>query len=176
MSAIRTALLFGLVLFAGAAQAQTPQVTGATVAEFGVYSHEVLKRETAPGPAEGSKEIATDIKLVTQTRTIPGHTGVTFGFRLVVTGEPANAVVPLHIVVVFPSPMTNPATGQPLTKAETDRKRRSEFPCFRVSTWRTPGRFWRAPGAIRSGIRAGSSPSSSSMCKNPKRARRLRVA
>ncbi len=117
---MRIGLVLALLLASSAAYAQAPQVIGADVTEFGIYTAELERAEPAPGTVAGTEKIVTHMRLAAQTRTIPAAKGVSFGCRFTLVGTPIGAIAPLHMVTIFPSPMTNPATRQSATRSESD--------------------------------------------------------
>jgi hypothetical protein len=119
--AMRIALALLLaVLASGAAHAQAPQVARIDVIEYGIYTGTPQGARSEPGTAAGTVTTLSDIEHAATTRKIPAQQGVRFGFRFIVAGNPAGAVVPLHMVTIFPPPgLTNPATQI--------RKDRSEY-------------------------------------------------
>jgi hypothetical protein len=117
---MRAALILALWLLSPGAHAQAPQVDRIDVSQFGTYTKELVHAEAAPGTPAGTLNIVTNVRLVAQTRTIPAQKGVGFGFRFVVVGAPAGALVPLRAVTIFPAPMTNPATQRSEKQEEAD--------------------------------------------------------
>jgi Domain of unknown function (DUF3859) len=113
-------LLLSLLVSTGA-YAQTPQVDRIDVVEYGIYTGNTQGMQAAPGTATGTVSTISDIQHAATTRTVPAQQGVRFGFRFVVVGAPAGAIVPLHMVTIFPPPgLTNPATQQPKAQSEYD--------------------------------------------------------
>jgi hypothetical protein len=119
---MRIALLFLLLLLAvPGAYAQAPQIDRIDVVEYGIYTGNTQAMQSAPGTATGTVSTISDIQHAATTRTIPAQQGVRFGFRFVVAGAPAGAIVPLHMVTIFPPPgLTNPATQQLKAQSEYD--------------------------------------------------------
>ena len=117
---MKIAPVFALLLASFAAYAQAPQITAANITEFGIYTAELERAESAPGTVAGTEKIVTQLRLAAQTRTIPAVRGVSFGYRFTLVGTPIGAIAPLHMVTLFPSPMTNPATHQSSTRSESD--------------------------------------------------------
>ncbi|HXP06638.1 MAG TPA: DUF3859 domain-containing protein [Stellaceae bacterium] len=117
---MKAALAFMLLLFSSAAYAQAPQVTGAQVTEYGIYTRDVLNREAVPGTAAGTKNVVGNVRFALQTSTIPAQKGVSFGIHYVVAGTPSHATVRVREVTIFPAVMTNPATGKSSTRFEED--------------------------------------------------------
>jgi hypothetical protein len=103
------------------APAQTPQITNATVEDYGIYTAESLSKQAAPGTATGTVTPIDNITLAATTHTIPAQIGVRFGFHFTLSGEPDGATVTLHEVTIFPAPgLTNPSTQQTKAKSEFD--------------------------------------------------------
>ena len=117
---MRIATVSALLLTSSIAYAQSPQVSGANITEFGIYTSELVRAEPAPGAVAGHEKIVTNMRLAAQTRTIPAQKGVSFGYRFTLVGTPIGAIAPLHMVTIFPSPMTNPATHQSSAHSEGD--------------------------------------------------------
>jgi hypothetical protein len=110
-----------MVLASGAAYAQTPQITRIDVTEYGIYTGTTQGMRPEPGTATGTVTTLGDIQHAATTRNIPAQQGVRFGFRFTVVGAPAGAIVPLHMVTIFPPPgLTNPATQQLKDRNEYD--------------------------------------------------------
>ena len=96
-------------------QAQTPEarIDHVTVTERGVFEFKDLKDIPNEHSASRMGHLAANFILVEDTPTIPAKLGIHFGFRFLVVGQPAGAIVPLKIIRKFPEPgITNPATGK----------------------------------------------------------------
>jgi hypothetical protein len=119
---MRTGLaLFLLLLAPAGAYAQTPQVDRIDVVEYGIYTATTTGQQAVSTTAAGTVSTLNDIQLAATTRTVPAQQGVRFGFRFVVVGAPAGAIVPLHMVTIIPPPgLTNPATQQTKAQSEYD--------------------------------------------------------
>jgi len=107
---VKIALSLFLLLFSTHASAPTPQVTGLQIVDYGIYTAFQIAPRSAPETVSGAITRGIAARLIAQTRNIPAQKGVMFGFRFVVQGAPAGAVVPCHLVTIFPSPLTNPTT------------------------------------------------------------------
>jgi uncharacterized protein DUF3859 len=94
-------IAIALILWTDFAQAQTADKI--EVYEYGVYT-------SPPGvDVDVTRQgvIITDLdytNLVEQTRTIVAQVGVQFGFRYHLVGKPLGMLVPITVVVRFPSP------------------------------------------------------------------------
>jgi uncharacterized protein DUF3859 len=115
---MKAALAFMLLLFSPAAFAQAPQVTRIDIVDYGIYTQDIVSSPAAPGDVAGTTHTVANIHLVTQTRTIPAQKSLDFGYRYLVVGTPADAVITLDDVVIFPSPMVDPATGRSGDRSE----------------------------------------------------------
>ncbi len=92
----------------------TIRENGATVLDYGIYSHGVLGYTEAPKDISGQRFTATDVRLIRRTQTILAQLDLTFGFRYRIT-DPKLLGRHLTITVRFPK-MTNPANGRSGTK------------------------------------------------------------
>jgi hypothetical protein len=103
------------------AYAQSAQVDSVNVLEYGIYTSSDVGTKAAPGTATGQEIDATNLHLVTATRTVPARQGVEFGFQYTVVGPATGTNVSLHFVTIFPAPgLTNPATQQLMAQSEYD--------------------------------------------------------
>ncbi|MCY4239618.1 MAG: DUF3859 domain-containing protein [Rhodospirillaceae bacterium] len=92
----------------------TVSENGATVLDYGIYSHSILGYTEAPNDISGQRFTAADVRLIRQTQTILAQLDLTFGFRYRIT-DPKLLGRRLTITVRFPK-MTNPANGKSGTK------------------------------------------------------------
>jgi hypothetical protein len=116
--------LLQLPLLTGAS-AQTPQADRIDVTGFGIYTGTRTSTLAAPETTLGTVSGLDDIRHAQNTRTIRAQLGVSFGFRYNVISSQNGAVVPLHIVVIYPSPgLVNPATQQTRVRDEVDSDQR----------------------------------------------------
>jgi hypothetical protein len=84
-------------------------VTGAKIAEVGIYASQVITDETN---AAGVKLQGLDeFKLLMNTTNVPARIGIRFGFRYEILGTPANAPIVLTMVGKHP-PIKNSTTGK----------------------------------------------------------------
>jgi hypothetical protein len=117
---IALSLIF-LLLASADAWAQAPQIGRIDITAYGIYTANTQSQEAAPNTAAGTVSILSDIQHAATTQTVPAQQGVRFGFNYVVVGAPAGAIVPLHMVTVFPPPgLANPATQQTKSQSEYD--------------------------------------------------------
>jgi hypothetical protein len=112
-----------LLLLGSFCAAQTPQVTRAEVTridvtEFGVYSAE--RKEAGPSSVDGvPQRRVANVQLVEQTRIVPLHKGVHFGFRYAIVGSPDGVPVQLQIVTLYPpGGLHNPSARVPIQRSE----------------------------------------------------------
>jgi hypothetical protein len=92
---------------------QAPKVNGIEIVETGIYRVEIAKTTQAPGTATGVQDELTNVKLVSNTTTVPALIGTKFGIRYRVVGSPDRASVKLTVIVRFPGEgVRNPKTGE----------------------------------------------------------------
>jgi hypothetical protein len=98
-----------LLLTAGTAPAQTPQVERLDITEYGTYTLDrEVKGKDARGIQQGS---GSNVRHAETKRTVPAQTGTTFGFRYTVVGKPDGAMVNLRKIIIFPSPGLQPSSS-----------------------------------------------------------------
>jgi hypothetical protein len=93
-------ILAALVLFAGAAQAQT--VSKVELQACGIYERTVQAREDDAQSPSGKRTIVEDHRLLNETNRIPGRVGVHFGCQVVLQGAPASGLVTFRAVLRLP--------------------------------------------------------------------------
>ena len=101
---------------------EPPQVTSIKVQNYGIFSA-AAKPSNKP-PVEGIPFTAVDnVRLKTQTRTVPLNKGVSFGFQYQAIGTPRGERASLHFVVLYPPPgISKPGVSSPISKDEYDKK------------------------------------------------------
>lgn len=110
-----------LTLLTAGAEAQTLQIHGVNVIDYGIYSGESEQAQAAPDTAVGVIIPVHNAQLVATTRTIPARLGTRFGFRFELVGVPTGNIATLHYVTIFPPPgLQNPATSQVKTQSDFD--------------------------------------------------------
>src|SRR6266540_2947413 len=92
-------------------------ITGASVAEVGIYSARVIKKFAVPGVTGGTNEGLDSFSLVQVTTNVPARIGTRFGFRYTIRGTPSNAPILLTMVGEHP-PYKNPKTRMTQTRDE----------------------------------------------------------
>jgi len=92
-------------------------ITGASVAEVGIYSARVVKKFAVPGVTGGTNEGLDSFSLVQVTTNVPARIGTRFGFRCTIHGTPSNAPIVLTMVGEHP-PYKDPKTGKTQTRDE----------------------------------------------------------
>lgn len=92
------------------------------IVDYGTYTARPKNFITAPDTAAGRWKKLGNIQHSATTQTIPAQVGAQFGFSYIVAGEPQGTDVPLHIVIIFPSPgLHNPTQPGPKARDEYDR-------------------------------------------------------
>ena len=116
-------LFLALLLAAGAAQAQAPQVERLEIVDFGTYK---VERGSTTRNAEGIKRapLKREPRRLEWRTIIPAQIGTTFGLRYKVIGTPPDAEVTIRNVISFPAPGLRPSSGEPLTRVESDEQTR----------------------------------------------------
>lgn len=114
---MRGILALLLLACAGAAQSQTARVDRVDIADYGLYTAEVIRAER---DAQGLlRSTSGNIQHTQSTRTVPAQLGVRFGFRFKVVGAPDGAEVRLREITTFPAGgLRKPGSSQPLTRSE----------------------------------------------------------
>jgi hypothetical protein len=93
-------ILAALVLFTGAAQAQT--VSKVELHACGVYERKVDAREDDERSPSGKRTIVQDQRLVEETSRIPAKVGVSFGCQVTLQGTPTTATADFRAVLRLP--------------------------------------------------------------------------
>jgi hypothetical protein len=92
---------------------QAPKVERIEIVETGLYRVETARTTQAPGAATGVQDELANVKLVSNTTTVPAQIGTKFGFRYRVVGSPNRGSVKLTVMVRFPGEgLRNPKTGE----------------------------------------------------------------
>jgi hypothetical protein len=92
---------------------QAPSVDRIEIVEKGLYRVETARATQAAGTATGVQDELANVKLVSDTTTIPARIGTSFGLRYRVVGGPNRASVKLTVIVRFPGEgLRNPKTGE----------------------------------------------------------------
>lgn len=145
---MKIALSLLLLLFIPAsAWAQAPQIDRIDIVEYGLYTSAVTGKQAAPDTAASVVDTLTNIQHAATTQTVPAQQGVKFGIRYLVVGAPAGAIVPLHMVTVFPPPgLSNPATQQTKTQSEYDTSAAIGTPTYKgyelTNAWEVVPGIW----------------------------------
>jgi len=110
-------LLVFAVTGSAAAFAQQIRVDQIDIVAFGLFSSgKVTERLAVPGTSAGVT-LREGRTLLTQTETVPGHLGTTFGIQYVLRGTPKGKVVDLTYVTRFPPQGMVNDKGQRLEKS-----------------------------------------------------------
>jgi Domain of unknown function (DUF3859) len=112
---MRSLSIVALLALATAVNAcgQAPKVDRVEIVETGVYRVATAKTTQAPGAATGVQDELANVKLVSNTTTVPAQIGTKFGLRYRVVGSPNRASVKLTAIVRFPGEgLRNPKTGE----------------------------------------------------------------
>ena len=118
MRFLKTSL--ALFFFTFAATAQTPQLTGIKVLDYGIYTVNIASTLN-DSPQGIAVHNVSNVRLAEQTRTVKMQHGVHFGFHYTLLGSPSGATVPLRLVVLYPPPGVRPPNSTaPLLTAEAD--------------------------------------------------------
>jgi hypothetical protein len=108
-------LLVGVLALAGAVMGcgQSPKVERVEIVEKGLYRAETARTTQAAGTATGVQDELANVKLVSDTTTIPARIGTRFGVRYRVVGSPARGSVKMTVIIRFPGEgLRNPKTGE----------------------------------------------------------------
>ena len=92
-----------LLLFTGAAIAQTPVISKVELQACGVYEGRIERREDDALSASGKRAIVQDNRLLTETSRIPARVGVKFGCHVVLQGTPAGGLATFRAVLRLPA-------------------------------------------------------------------------
>lgn len=77
-------------------------VTGARVAEYGLYAAQVFRGQPSGALVNGIRDDARDYRLAARTARVVVRRGTAIGLGYVITGRPAGALVPVEVVVTHP--------------------------------------------------------------------------
>ncbi len=77
-------------------------VTGARVAEYGLYAAQVFRGQPSGALVNGIRDDASDYRLAARTARVVVRRGTAIGLGYVITGRPAGALVPVEVVVTHP--------------------------------------------------------------------------
>src|SRR5262249_12633895 len=116
---MRLVLSFALMLSVPlGAHAQTARVDRVDVFEYGIYQAEKTK-QTDAGVVAGHLNTVENIQNKEVTRNVPARSGVRFGFRYKVIGEPDGAQVSMTVVHKFPKQgLRRPGTAETVYREE----------------------------------------------------------
>jgi len=106
-----------------AKDAAQPKVDTVEIVDYGVYT---LDEKVVSTNADGvTKRETTNARLAEQTRTLKVQFGIHFGFRYNIIGSPADALVDLRTVLIYPpGGLHNPDVDHPVYGAEFPTRRR----------------------------------------------------
>jgi hypothetical protein len=108
-----------LIAATSPAHSQSATISRIEIVEAGIYQVDKTRTEAAPGTAEGQTNVATNVRLIKATTTVPARIGTTFAVRYRVIGQPTGATVTIKIIGFVPEPgMRNPATGNTTVRNE----------------------------------------------------------
>ncbi|HUB51575.1 MAG TPA: DUF3859 domain-containing protein [Terracidiphilus sp.] len=120
-----------LALFALPAWAQStdakdaaqPKIDRIEIVDFGVYT---LDETVTSTNADGiTHRDTTNVRLAEQTRTLKVQFGIHFGFRYNIIGSPADALVEVRSVLIYPpGGLHNPDVDHPIYSAEFHSRRK----------------------------------------------------
>lgn len=104
-------VLLPFLLFTNTARGQDKggrvptRVDGVDILEFGIYKTEVSRMVPSPDSRTGQVSAMSRRKteLLSETDQIPARLHSLFGFRYKVRGEPRYRMIPINLVVLFPS-------------------------------------------------------------------------
>jgi hypothetical protein len=100
-----------------ATQAQQVTVDRIEIITFGIFSPgKITQKEALPGT--NGITLREGRELLSQTETVPGTVGATFGIQYVLRGSPDGQVVKLNYVTRFPQAGMVNDKGQKLTKSQ----------------------------------------------------------
>jgi hypothetical protein len=100
-----------------ATQAQQVTVDRIEIITFGIFSPgKITQKEALPGT--NGITLRDGRELLSQTETVPGTVGATFGIQYVLRGSPDGQVVKLNYVTRFPQAGMVNDKGQKLTKSQ----------------------------------------------------------
>jgi Domain of unknown function (DUF3859) len=103
----------------GAALAQKLNVDRIDIVTFGIFSPgKITQQEARPGT--NGITLREGRKLLSQTETVPGVVGTTFGIQYVVRGAPKGQNVKLTYITRFPSSGMVNGKGEKLAKSQFD--------------------------------------------------------
>jgi hypothetical protein len=114
------AMLFAsTVCAAQAPQApQAPRIDRVETTDFGIYTLEPHPAAQSSLDGLEQRDVA-NVRLAEQTRIVPMQKGVHFGFHFAIVGTPADALVALRMVTIFPpGGLHNPARPAPIPRSE----------------------------------------------------------
>ncbi|MGD0295290.1 MAG: DUF3859 domain-containing protein [Terracidiphilus sp.] len=115
------ATVLSMVFVCSAALAETPRITRVDVTDFGEYTLDVQAAGGTTGQGIAQRTVG-NIKLLQQTRVIPLHKGVHFGFHFTLVGSPDGATVKLRSVTHYPPPGLQKPGASPIMSDESKRK------------------------------------------------------
>ena len=111
-----------LLIAAGSARAQTPEVTRIDIEQYGIYDVGERIKTADPNAPGGRTEEPSEYRLTRQTTAVPAQSGTSFGLVYRVRGEPAGGEVTIREIVRFPPPgLYDPASGKSFASFEYDR-------------------------------------------------------
>ena len=109
--------LFFVTIGPATAFAQPVKIDQIEIIKYGIYSGGTITKKIT---AEGTNGITlrADRKLLSQTETVPGTVGTTFGIQYVLRGAPKGKVVKLTYVTRFPPAGMVNGKGEKLEKSQ----------------------------------------------------------
>ena len=106
---MRIAMALFFAIFSANLAAQTPQIRGIEVVDYGLYTGTIASAQRDSLGVLHST--LSDIQHTKTTRDVPAKLGVRFGFRFKVLGEPKGARVTLRRATIYPpGGLRSPAT------------------------------------------------------------------
>ncbi|MBI3549643.1 MAG: DUF3859 domain-containing protein [Elusimicrobia bacterium] len=82
--------------------ADAPSISRVEIVEKGSYEAEIMQKSDVAGSPSGSHVVSRNFRLVKKGDRVDAKVGARFGFRFNVHGAPANAVVTVKEVTIFP--------------------------------------------------------------------------
>jgi hypothetical protein len=137
---VLTAVRFSPAQPPASAPPEAYRIDRVEILEKGIYRVPILKRVADPNVVSGQHMVYGKREHVQDTTTIPATTGIQFGFRYVVVGEPQGTKVPVRVIAVYPpGGRYNPNTGKTFAQdvfylSQTIGSTTSHF-CFTLASW-----------------------------------------
>jgi hypothetical protein len=105
------ALLFSTMPFCLYADDQHASVSGAEIADYGIYRRSSKGEVNAPETNVGHIHAVASVELVQRTEQIPATLDTSFGIRYRVSGNPNGAIIQGTVNVIHPE-TKNPESGK----------------------------------------------------------------